>query len=273
MRMVIPKRGTALLAGALVLILAAGCGGKKEVPAEEESAPVTHHAGREATPLKEGEVQTAGLIYSSPVAWSAEEPESSMRLAQFRLPSGEEGIDDGEVTLFHFGAGRGGDVNSNLNRWAGQFQQDDGSSAIDRATTDNGCLQVLKASHKLGRLDHGLTGDQTGVDPEWIEQATKRFELAYCEMEPGTALFFHSNLLHRSDQNKSPNSRWSLFCCYTAEGNMPFKDHDHPGYEPLVKVPDSAIKEVGMKPISDAAHFMSMESLEEYNERLSAKGK
>lgn len=170
MRMVIPKRGTALLAGALVLILAAGCGGKKEVPAEEESAPVTHHAGREATPLKEGEVQTAGLIYSSPVAWSAEEPESSMRLAQFRLPSGEEGIDDGEVTLFHFGAGRGGDVNSNLNRWAGQFQQDDGSSAIDRATTDTFESNGLKI-HTIevsGRYVSSMPGGARSYDePDW----------------------------------------------------------------------------------------------------------
>ena len=145
--------------------------------------------------------------------------------------------------------------------------------AIDRATKDNGCLQVLRGSQRLGRLDHGLTGEQTGLDPEWIEEAMKLFDLVYCELEPGTALFFHSNLLHRSDQNRSPNSRWSLICCYTAEGNMPFKDHDHPGYEPLVKVPDPAIKELGMKPIGEDAHFMSKENLEEYNERLEAKRK
>ena len=28
---------------------------------------------------------------------------------------------------------------------------------------DNGCLQVLRGSHLLGRIDHGKTGDQTGA--------------------------------------------------------------------------------------------------------------
>src|SRR5436190_10077971 len=27
--------------------------------------------------------------------------------------------------------------------------------AIDRATTENGCLQVIKGSHHMGRIDHG----------------------------------------------------------------------------------------------------------------------
>ena len=38
--------------------------------------------------------------------------------------------------------------------------------AVDRATRANGCLQVLKGSNRLGRLNHGQIGDQTGADPE-----------------------------------------------------------------------------------------------------------
>ena len=30
--------------------------------------------------------------------------------------------------------------------------------AVDRATRENGCLQVLKSSHLLGRMDHGKVG-------------------------------------------------------------------------------------------------------------------
>jgi hypothetical protein len=40
--------------------------------------------------------------------------------------------------------------------------------AIDRATRANGCLQVLKGSQQLGRIDHGKTGDQTGADLERV---------------------------------------------------------------------------------------------------------
>ena len=36
--------------------------------------------------------------------------------------------------------------------------------AVDRANRENGCLQVLKGSHRMGRLDHGRSGDQAGTD-------------------------------------------------------------------------------------------------------------
>ena len=90
---------------------------------------------------------------------------------------------------------------------------------VDRASKANGCLQVLKGSHKLGRIGHGRVGGQTGADPNRLPPALDRLELVYCEMEPGTGLIFHANLLHRSDQNKSEHSRWSLICCYTTEHN------------------------------------------------------
>ena len=113
--------------------------------------------------------------------------------------------------------------------------------AIDPSTRENGCLQVLRGSHQLGRIDHGKTGDQTGADLERVEQALKRFELVYIEAQPGDALFFHCNLLHRSDQNRSENPRWSLICCYNAARNSPYKESRHPAYTPLAKVEDAAI--------------------------------
>lgn len=118
--------------------------------------------------------------------------------------------------------------------------------ALDRATRANGCLQVLKGSHHMGRVEHGRFGDQTGADPERVQAALQRLEHVYCEMAPGTGLFFHGNLLHASDANTSPDSRWSLICCYNAARNDPYKDSHHPRYTPLKKVPDSAIKETGV---------------------------
>ena len=72
-------------------------------------------------------------------------------------------------------------------------------------------------------------------------EAQKRLQLVYVEMDPGDALFFHANLLHRSDQNRSENPRWSMICCYNAARNDPYKESHHPRYTPLIKVPDSAI--------------------------------
>ncbi len=56
--------------------------------------------------------------------------------------------------------------------------------AVDRAYEGNGCLQVLRGSHKLGRIEHGKTGTQTGADPERVELAQQHLEHVYCEMEP-----------------------------------------------------------------------------------------
>jgi hypothetical protein len=123
--------------------------------------------------------------------------------------------------------------------------------AVDPATKENGCMQVLKGSHLMGRLDHRLTGDQAGADTERVHEACKRLELVYCELEPGDALFFHCNLLHRSDQNTSDTPRWSMICCYNAARNDPYKDSHHPRYTPLHRVDDSAIKEVGIKRFTD----------------------
>jgi ectoine hydroxylase len=125
------------------------------------------------------------------------------------------------------------------------------SIAVDRATKENGCLQIIPGSHLCGRIDHILTGDQAGADRERVDEILKRMPLEYVEMEPGDALFFHSNLLHRSDQNKSEHPRWSMICCYNAARNDPYKESHHPRYTPLKVVPDSAIKEVGVKRFAD----------------------
>ena len=117
--------------------------------------------------------------------------------------------------------------------------------AVDRANKENGCLQVIKGSHRMGRIEHGVTGGQTGADMERVDATLKHLELVHCEMEPGTAVFFHSNLLHRSDQNRSPNSRWSLICCYSGAKNPICKDVPYARYKRLEKCPDSKIKEAG----------------------------
>ena len=59
--------------------------------------------------------------------------------------------------------------------------------AVDRASKANGCLQVLRGSHSIGRVEHLAIGDQTGADPARVDAAKLRHELVYCEMEPGDA--------------------------------------------------------------------------------------
>jgi ectoine hydroxylase len=75
--------------------------------------------------------------------------------------------------------------------------------AVDRATRENGCLQVIEGTHLLGRIDHVLTGDQAGADKERVAAILERFPIVYVEMDLGDVLFFHSNLLHASAENTS----------------------------------------------------------------------
>ncbi len=91
--------------------------------------------------------------------------------------------------------------------------------ALDPATRQNGCLQVLRGSHLLGRLSHGQVGDQTGADENRMSLVESRFERIYCEMAPGAVLFFHCNLLHASGPNDSNRHRRAFIICYNALAN------------------------------------------------------
>src|SRR5713226_2038686 len=146
------------------------------------------------------------------------------------------------------------------------------SIAVDPATRENGCLQVSRGSHNLGRIDHVLTGDQAGANLERVNEILKRLELIHVEMDPGDVLFFHANLLHRSDQNRSDNPRWSMICCYNAARNNPYKESHHPRYTPLVKVPDSAIRDAGLRRFSDSqADVAWLKDEEDKSARVLAK--
>lgn len=129
--------------------------------------------------------------------------------------------------------------------------------AVDPATQTNGCLQVIRGSHHCGRIHHQLTGEQAGADPKRVAEILKRNELVYVEMQPGDVLFFHSNLLHRSDQNRSEHPRWSMICCYNARTNDPYKESHHPRYTRLERLPDSAIKSIGIKRFADDSSEVS----------------
>ena len=120
--------------------------------------------------------------------------------------------------------------------------------ALDRTTRENGCLQVLRGSHHAGRVDHGvLPGEQVGAEPRRVQEMLERLERVYVEMEPGDGLFFHSNVMHRSDQNRSPDRRWTVLFCYNAARNDPYLDHHHPRYTPLHKVDDGAVRAAGLR--------------------------
>ncbi len=115
--------------------------------------------------------------------------------------------------------------------------------AVSDANKANGCLQVIQGSHKLGRIEHGFSGEQVGASQTFVDLALGVLEHVFVELKAGDTLFFHSNLLHRSEANLSDNARWSLISCYNRKDNPGYNDptSDSHGTATIDVVPDSAL--------------------------------
>jgi len=119
--------------------------------------------------------------------------------------------------------------------------------ALDEATVENGCLQVLRGSHKLGRLEHGQVGNQTGAEDSRIRQLESHFERVHCTMKPGAVLFFHCNLLHASAANQSERHRRSFIMCYNALANPQLGEYQSSEHRPCPVGSDDAILQVSSR--------------------------
>ena len=133
--------------------------------------------------------------------------------------------------------------------------------ALDETNKENGCLQIVKGSHLCGRIEHGvLDGNQVGADARRVEEILKLMPVEHIELKPGDGVFFHCNSLHRSDQNRSDNRRWTVIHCYNLATNNPFLEHHHPFYTPIKQVADSAIKQAGIR-LSDSTGEFNEQSV------------
>ena len=131
--------------------------------------------------------------------------------------------------------------------------------ALTHANKENGCLQVIKGSHKIGRVNHGFAGEQVGADMVMVDHCLKTMEHVFVELEPGDALFFHSNLLHRSEANLSDGPRWSLISCYNSLSNPAYNDESDSWKIPVDTVPDEALMQTSAGGASGNGDFLQKE--------------
>ena len=132
--------------------------------------------------------------------------------------------------------------------------------ALDRSTT----RERLPADGRRARICSAASTTcrcparaRTSPIPARMRHILQRLPVVPCELEPGDAVFFHANTLHRSDQNRSPHRRWTLICCYNrVDNDTVVREHDR-YYVPLEKVPDSAVKAAGLRFASGDEHFTS----------------
>ncbi|MBA4141071.1 MAG: phytanoyl-CoA dioxygenase family protein [Segetibacter sp.] len=128
-------------------------------------------------------------------------------------------------------------------------------TALTAANKENGCLQMIRGSHKMGRIEHGLSGEQVGADMEKVNEALKVLQHDYLIMEPGDTAFFHCNILHASAANLSDKPRWSIITAYNLATNKPYKDVHESSYTPIKAFKGSLVKG-DIHSLSEKADFL-----------------
>lgn len=86
---------------------------------------------------------------------------------------------------------------------------------LDNADIENGCLQAIKGSHKLGYLDHNVDGYFVGAcqEPNYWSDPSKIVNLT---MKAGDISIHHCLTLHGSPENTSGQFRRMLVFQYRA---------------------------------------------------------
>ena len=94
--------------------------------------------------------------------------------------------------------------------------------ALDPATVENGCMQIVPGSHLAGPAPH-----YHARDCQLVDETSRAARAEVVPLEPGGALFFSALLHHGTPPNRSPDRRRALQFHYAAARCRPmtFKEH------------------------------------------------
>ena len=118
-------------------------------------------AGKRATETA-STIETERMSFLLPIGWEGTKPTSSMRVAQATIP-GPTG--PGEFAVFHFGAGQGGNVEANIERWIDQVILAEGTTAWREHFEANGfniTSVAIEGTLKPTRVGMGPSSAQPG---------------------------------------------------------------------------------------------------------------
>ncbi len=97
----------------------------------------------------------AGLRWTAPSGWKTERDARPMRAATYTIPPEPGDMPSAECVVYFFGAGQGGTIQSNLERWNGQLLEPDGKPAKARI--------AKRTIHGLPVTTIDASGDYTGM--------------------------------------------------------------------------------------------------------------
>ncbi len=87
------------------------------------------------------------------------------------------------------------------------------SIALNEASTENGCFNVIPRSHRWGLKDWGLIAQAQDRRPRYGNDLDEA-QLIDVPLKAGSALFFHSLMVHGSGPNRSPHPRNTALYAY-----------------------------------------------------------
>lgn len=127
----------------------------------------------------------AGVTFTPPALWKDLGP-SGMRQANYTFGPIEGETDSATLAVFHFGQGKGGDVQSNIERWIGQMSLPDGSdphkvTEQTKLTVEGMPVHWMQVSGIYA--SGGMMGDAVVPKPNYIMAA------AVLEMPQGSLFF------------------------------------------------------------------------------------
>ncbi len=143
-------------AGSAVLLLLAGCGRRDAEPTGTAAQPVAPTDKPAEAP------KVTEVVWTAPAQWK-EMPARPIRKATYQVP-GDGG--PAEVAVFYFGVGQGGDVETNIARWLGQFQGLPADQARREQLQVSG-FTVSTVRVERGTFSSGMPGGPTQPQADW----------------------------------------------------------------------------------------------------------
>lgn len=106
-----------------------------------------------STLLAQGPLSLLGYTTSVPTGWTTREPSSSMRLAEYVIPTSQGSA---EVVVYFFGPSQGGTTDANLARWKSQFSNPAGGAVFEKVSRDSSAVSPLTVAEYRGTYARGI---------------------------------------------------------------------------------------------------------------------
>ncbi len=158
------------VAVSLTAFLVWSCSGQKQESKTETGESQSSSSMNDTQPMSGAMDQVAGIQWQVPAGWERQ-GKRTMRIATYTIPAAAGDTSDAECAVFYFGAGQGGDVDANINRWIAQVEQPDGSSSQDvakRSRLESECCKIslveIPGTYKAGGMGMAPQVDH----PDWI---------------------------------------------------------------------------------------------------------